>query len=269
MDKFKQFAKEYEDLKALAGSYPADENEFEFYIETVLLRVWGANAMYSEDYAKAVQAISGRSRSAEEILKAMVAATDVKSAGQIPQFFADMVEDDVRTGGEAAEAFAKDLRSFLVGGASINGDFTIGESAAVSGEIRKLMQYALSRGAKIGYATGRNPEKVTPLKEDSYTVGQGGAPGPDLDLFFEALGQTFLRPAQMKREELASGGFFSGMPGAKDPNGAASSGMTAGKPGEGSGRPGENGGTAEAGGALSGGDAKADAPADAQASQDA
>ncbi|MDO5491926.1 MAG: AAA family ATPase, partial [Bacillota bacterium] len=93
-----------------------------------------------------------------------------------------------------------DLRSFLVGGAFINGDFTVAESAAVSREIRDLMTYALRKGVKIDYAIGRIKEKTTPLKEESYRQDAPAGPGvqdgleapgiPDLTGLFGGAAQT-------------------------------------------------------------------------------
>ncbi len=211
MDKFKQFGKEYEELKQSVSDYlQKNPDEFEFYVETALLRIWSSNARYSEDYAKAVRAISGKSRSGQEILKAMTASLDADTANQIPQFFADMTADDFENASGKTKKFTEGFRSLLVGGACINGDFTIEESNAVTAEVRKLMTYALSKGVKIGYATGRNREKTTPLKEESYVAGTASAAGFDLDMLFDVMDQTFLRPAQMKRDEL-NGDLFSGL----------------------------------------------------------
>lgn len=227
MDKFGQLAKEYDALQRRADRFLRDSpDEFEFYIETALLRIWAGNGRYSEDYAKAIQAISGKARSPEEILKAMMACVEQNAQNAIPEFFDRMVAADFEKGTRGTKAFVDDLRSFLVGGAFINGDFTVAESAAVSREIRDLMAYALRKGVKIDYAIGRLKEKTTPLKEESYRQDAPAGPGvldgleapgiPDLIGLFGGTAQT------------GTSGLFeaAGTPGAPDQLGTAQDAVT-------------------------------------------
>ncbi|MBQ6402255.1 MAG: AAA family ATPase [Firmicutes bacterium] len=106
----------------------------------------------------------------------MMACVDQEALNVIPEFFDRMAAEDFEKGTKRTKAFVDDLRSFLVGGAFINGDFTIAESAAVSKEIRGLMAHALRRGVKIDYAIGRVREKTTPLNEESYRRDEPAGP---------------------------------------------------------------------------------------------
>ena len=112
MDKIKQFKSEYDKLAKKAAPHLGDNPDgFEFYIESCLLRIWAANGRYAEDYAKAIEAISGKSRTGEEILKAMIGGVDAKAAGTVPGFFAAMVDSDFENGTKDAMEFIDGLKS--------------------------------------------------------------------------------------------------------------------------------------------------------------
>ena len=226
MDKYQQLKKEYDLLQKACGPYLEAAgkdagNEFEYYIESAMLRIWGANGRYSEDYARAIQAISGQERTPVQITRAMLDSLEPARVGSIPPFFARMVdaefnaglapgvgqpafdgESDAKAGqsrgGFRTKDFIVDLKSLLAGAAFINGDFTIDESNMLSAEMKKLMTYAIGKGVKVDYAAGRIKDRVTPLKEDSYV-------SPDLqasvsaETIFDALDRDFLRPAGMPK----------------------------------------------------------------------
>lgn len=205
MDKFKQLSSERETLRSMLTPYLKDHpEEFDHYVQTVLLRIWAANGRYSDDYAKAIEALSGKTRTADEILKAMIGGVDGNGTPGIPRFFSEMVDVDFAESTGDTKKFIGGIKSLLVGGAYINGDFTVEESSALSEEIKRLMTFAISKGVKVDYATGRIKEKTTDLKEDSYR--QENISQIDDLSFFDALAEGFLRPVHAKREELAGTG---------------------------------------------------------------
>ena len=185
MDKFEQLKKEYDLLESFCRPWLAEPGEFEFYIETAMLRIWSANGKYSDDYAGAIRAISGKDRTAVQITKAMLDSTEPSELVKIPSFFARMVDDDFNAGTSKAKAFVGDLKSLLAGAAFINGDFTIEESNMLSAELKRLMTYSISKGVKVDYSTGRIRQRVTPLKEDSY-VSAGTQAEVSAELIFDA-----------------------------------------------------------------------------------
>lgn len=195
MDKFEQLKKEYDLLESFCRPWLAEPGEFEFYIETAMLRIWSANGKYSDDYAGAIRAISGKDRTAVQITKAMLDSTEPSELVKIPSFFARMVDDDFTAGTSKAKAFVGDLKSLLAGAAFINGDFTIEESNMLSAELKRLMTYSISKGVKVDYSTGRIRQRVTPLKEDSY-VSAGTQAEVSAELIFDALDRDFLRPGR-------------------------------------------------------------------------
>ena len=195
MDKYEQLKREFDLLQKSCADFldPGNTSEFEFYVETAMLRIWGSNGRYSESYAKAVQAISGKSHTPVQITRAMLDSVEPAEISKIPSFFARMVAKDFETGSRNAKDFVGDLKSLLAGAAFINGDFTIEESNMLSTELKKLMTYAISQGVKVDYSTGRIREKVTPLKEDSY-VNPSDQAQVNASLMFDALDRDFLRP---------------------------------------------------------------------------
>ncbi|MBQ9060382.1 MAG: AAA family ATPase [Firmicutes bacterium] len=158
-----------------------------------MLRIWSANGKYSEDYATAIEAISGKRRTPVQITQAMLDSTEPAEASKIPSFFARIVADDFASGGHRARSFIGDLKSLLAGAAFINGDFTIEESNTLSAELKKLMMYSISQGVKVDYSTGRIRQRITPLKEDSYVTAETQA-AVSAEVIFDALDRDFLRP---------------------------------------------------------------------------
>ena len=240
MDKFEQLKKEYDLLESSCRLWLDESNEFEYYIETAILRIWSANGRYSEDYGKAIEAISGKSRTAVQITRAMLDSTEPAEISKIPSFFDRMVSDDFESGSHHAKDFVGDLKSLLAGAAFINGDFTIEESNMLSTELKKLMTFAISKGVKVDYATGRIREKVTPLKDSSY-VDPGAQAEVSAELIFDALDRDFLRPGGRSGDKpgaCSSGG--------KDPS--DSSGLNSSIFDQPSGGPGGNSGGGQNGG---------------------
>ena len=198
MDKYEQLKREFDLLQNFCSPWLAgNDSEFEYYIESAMLRIWSGAGRYSEDYAKAVLAVSGKDRSAAQIMKAMLDSAEPAEQAKVPSFFARMVSDDFDQGTRQAKQFVNDLKSLLAGAAFINGDFTIEESNLLSAELKKLMTYAISKGVKIDYSTGRIRERITPLKEDSY-VSPGDQALVSSELIFDALDRDFLRPGRRK-----------------------------------------------------------------------
>lgn len=219
MDKFEQLKREYDLLQKSCAEFldPASPNEFEYYIELAMLRIWSANGRFSEDYAKAVQAISDKQRTPTQILQAMLDSIETAEMAKIPAFFARMVAADFENGTKNTKNFVGDLKSLLAGAAFINGDFTIEESNMLSAELKKLMMYAISQGVKVDYSTGRIREKVTPLKEDSY-VNPDEQARFNAEMMFNALDRDFLRPGG-RRSGSGSSGSGSGSSGSGSSSG--------------------------------------------------
>lgn len=194
MDKFEQLKKEFDLLQRSCQDQLDDPSEFEYYVEMAMLRIWSANGKYSEDYASAIEAISGKRRTPVQITRAMLDSAEPAEVSKIPSFFARIVADDFADGGRRARSFIGDLKSLLAGAAFINGDFTIEESNMLSAELKKLMMYSISQGVKVDYSTGRIRTRITPLKDDSYVDPETQA-AVSAELIFDALDRDFLRPA--------------------------------------------------------------------------
>ena len=238
MDRFEQLKKEFDLLQRSCQDQLDDPNEFEYYIETAMLRIWSANGKYSEDYATAIEAISGKRRSPVQITRAMLDSTEPAETTKIPSFFARIVADDFADGGRRAKSFIGDLKSLLAGAAFINGDFTIEESNMLSAELKKLMMYSISQGVKVDYSTRRIRERITPLKEDSY-VDPGEQAAVSAEVIFDALDRDFLRPGgkaggRRNGSDAGGAGGLTGGGGGRDGAGGAG-GLSGGADGSGEG----------------------------------
>ena len=246
MDKFEQLKKEFDLLQRSCQDQLDDPNEFEYYVETAMLRIWSANGKYSEDYATAIEAISGKRRTPVQVTRAMLDSTEPAETSKIPSFFARIVAADFADGGRRAKSFIGDLKSLLAGAAFINGDFTIEESNMLSAELKKLMMYSISQGVKVDYSTGRIREKITPLKEDSY-VDPGEQAAVSAEVIFDALDRDFLRPGGKGRGRGngSDAGGAGGVGGADGAGGGDDAGGAGGLTGGGGGRD----GAGDAGGA--------------------
>ena len=242
MDKFEQLKKEFDLLQRSCQDQLDDPNEFEYYVEAAMLRIWSANGKYSEDYASAIEAISGKRRTPVQVTRAMLDSTEPAETSKIPSFFARIVAADFADGGRRAKSFIGDLKSLLAGAAFINGDFTIEESNMLSSELKKLMMYSISQGVKVDYSTGRIRERITPLKEDSY-VDPGEQAAVSAEVIFDALDRDFLRPGGKGRGRGA--GDAGGVGGADGAGGGDDAGGAGGLTGGGGGRD----GAGDAGGA--------------------
>ncbi len=226
MDRFEQLTYEFRKLREQIEPFLKDgpAEEYENYTLSVILRIWGHNGRYSEDYAKAVEAISGKSRTPVQITRAMVDQLESIGNSGVPVFFARMVEADFGKSSHHARDFVDDFKSLLVGAACINGDFTVEESGAVSAEMKKLMTYAIGQGVKIDYATARIREKTTPLNEESYIDPKSQA-DVDTEVVFDALDRDFLRPENLRTGDSGknpgktggAGGAVPGGPDSEDP----------------------------------------------------
>ena len=246
MDRFEQLKKEFDLLQRSCQDQLDDPNEFEYYVETAMLRIWSANGKYSEDYASAIEAISGKRRTPVQVTRAMLDSTEPAETSKIPSFFARIVADDFADGGRRAKSFIGDLKSLLAGAAFINGDFTIEESNMLSAELKKLMMYSISQGVKVDYSTGRIRERITPLKEDSY-VDPGEQAAVSAEVIFDALDRDFLRPggkAGGRRNgsdaggdggSTGGGGGRDGAGGAGSADGSGAGGLSGGADGSGEG----------------------------------
>ncbi|MDO4870097.1 MAG: AAA family ATPase [Bacillota bacterium] len=147
VDKFEQLKKDFSGLEQLAAGIggEAAAAELRQFTAECAIRVWSKDTKYSQDYSKALETITGKPYSEQELRNEMEAVRYSLSGPDTPKFYIDMAGHD-----SAISEFITGFNSLLVSLADINGDFTVGES----NEVQRLMYIFYSHGRANGYGGG-------------------------------------------------------------------------------------------------------------------
>lgn len=130
-------------------------NEVELFLQALTVRMWSMNKMYSTDYKKTLEALSGKQYSQAQISTAMDCAGEANRMFKIPE---------VIKNSNQKEQLLDAIGEYLVSASFINGDFTMDEAVAWS-EIMNLIKNEVLED----YRFAIDPEKkVTRLNESSY-----------------------------------------------------------------------------------------------------
>lgn len=130
-------------------------NEVELFLQALTVRMWSMNKMYSTDYKKALETLSGKKYSQAQISTAMNCAGEANRMFNIPK---------VIKNSNQKEQLLDMIGEYLVSASFINGDFTMDEAIAWS-EIMNLIKNEVLED----YRFAIDPEKkVTGLNESSY-----------------------------------------------------------------------------------------------------
>ena len=142
MDKFEQLTEEFKNLEQLTANFCDEPKEFQHYTEECAVRIWGKNKGYSEDYAKALEVITGKGYTQQQVETVMDSFRGKVSGPDVPQFFRKMVGND-----KEVSSFISGFNSLLVAIAEINGDFTLEEA----NEVQRIMYTFYNTGKSSGY----------------------------------------------------------------------------------------------------------------------
>ena len=143
MDKFEQLKEDYRKLEQLTAGFAGSEKEFQHYTEECAVRIWGKNNTYEEDYAKALEAITGKSYTQQQVETVMDSFKGKVQGPDVPRFFKNMAGSDKETA-----SFISGFNSLLVALAEINGDFTLEEA----NEVQRIMYTFYKTGKSSGYS---------------------------------------------------------------------------------------------------------------------
>jgi SpoVK/Ycf46/Vps4 family AAA+-type ATPase len=114
-----------------------------------------------------LNAVTGEKYTVEQVVTAMACCGAPERKLAVPDFFKDVVEQDVGTEKKNTVEIVESLNNLLVETAMINGDFTLKEANCVSNIIDNLTQYGVSHGTNL-FAPTDNFGKVTEMKLDTY-----------------------------------------------------------------------------------------------------
>lgn len=170
MDKYEELKNEFTSLadftsEAIKDKYWAEE--FQLYVVAVSMYLWSKNVLYSPDYAAALQAITGKQYTIDQILTAMSCCGDDERQLAVPNFFKTMV-----SGCDSVQRWLSDFSSLLAAIAMINGDFTIGEAKALADITDQLTEYARSNGVDTSSVYITSPQ-TTEINDESYLKNDG------------------------------------------------------------------------------------------------
>lgn len=174
MDKYEELRNEYTRLADFTVESVKDEHcreELLLYVVASGMRIWSQNELYSPDYATALQAITGKRYSIDQILTAMSCSGEENRQLSIPSFFKKLVEE-YNTGRYFVQRWISDFSSLLAAVAMINGDFTIGEAKAHKRITDSLIKYAQNNGVDTSSIQIASPQ-TTAMKDDSYLQNDG------------------------------------------------------------------------------------------------
>ena len=169
MDKYAELKSEYESLFDFIKEHVPgiQEDAFSLYFTAVILKIWGSNILYSLDYSTLLSLIAGERYTVEQVVTAMGCCGDTERILLVPDWFAELVKLDLRSGSSYASEFIRKYNDLLVGAAMINGDFTIEEAICLSSVIDGLVERAARDGLRIS-SVPDNYMKITEKNYDSY-----------------------------------------------------------------------------------------------------
>lgn len=145
MDKFEQLQNDYRSLEELVSGFcsKGKENEFQHFTEECAVRIWSKNLSCPEEYAKALEIITGKPYTDAQIETVVGSFRGSTQAPHVPQFYVNMAGHDKEIG-----SFITGFNSLLVSLASINGDFNLEEA----NEVQRIMYVFYSQGKAGGYS---------------------------------------------------------------------------------------------------------------------
>jgi len=145
MDKVEQMKlrEEYKNLENLTEVYCGGigSKEFQHFAEECAVRIWGKEGQYSEDYAGALEVITGKSYTQQQVQAVMDSFGGDVQGPEVPKFYKNMTGHD-----NDISKFLTGFNSFLVSLASLNGDFSLEEANEVQRIMYKFYSYGRSRG---------------------------------------------------------------------------------------------------------------------------
>jgi len=185
MDKFEQLREDYKSLERLTEVYCGGmgSKEFQHFAEECAVRVWGKDRQYTDEYPKALEIITGKSYTRQQIETVMDSFGGNVQGPAVPAFFKNMTGHD-----NDISKFLTGFNSLLVSLASINGDFTLEEANEVQRIMYKFYSFGRSRGFSglLSPVFGAMDELLGSVPQDT-NLGAGEDPLDNLDEFQKEL----------------------------------------------------------------------------------
>lgn len=172
MSTYSELADEYRALvDFITDQAPlAFEDEIMRYVSACALRIWSGNELFSPEYTEALKALTGIDYTPGQILTAMDCCADMSRAFKLPEFFGRVVKVNKteNTDDAYSRILIEKLNRLFVGLASVNGDFTIEEAAAITTITTQLSEYCSTEGLRSRETEYDFTRHITNRKSDGY-----------------------------------------------------------------------------------------------------
>ena len=183
MDKYEQLREDFNKLEYLTSVYcKGGAKEFQHFAEECAVRIWSKDRHYTDEYPRALEIITGKSYTEQQIETVMDSFSGRVQGPEVPKFFDNMTGHD-----NDISKFLTGFNSFLVSLASINDDFTLDEA----NEVQRIMYKFYSFGRSNGFSGLLSPvfgamDELLGSVPDSVNLG-GDSTTDSLDEFQKEL----------------------------------------------------------------------------------
>ena len=171
MGNYSDLKSEYQDIQnsvaeALSGYEDASEN-LQSYFTTAVLRVWGAEPLFSPEYTHILNDVLEQDYSMEQIATSLECMRDPIVRMILPDFYNALIEADQASDTTYTDQFLTRFNELMVGMAMANGDFTIKESSCLKKIMYQLIKHARKNGLTVSDLADHSSE-VTKRNKDNY-----------------------------------------------------------------------------------------------------
>ena len=139
-----------------------DKTKVEKFLLSISLRIWACNSFYAKEYGEALNILTGKQYTMEQILTAMFCCGDERREFSTPEFLKEI------TVSVQQKEIVNYIGDFLAAVALINGDFTIEEANCWNEIMEQLKERCLSSVA-VSLVLSFNPkEHITAQNREGY-----------------------------------------------------------------------------------------------------
>jgi len=172
MNRYNDLKKEYSQLvEQIQNADPdncVDETEIQSYLLAAALMIWGANVHYSPEYAKALEAVTGKYYTPAQIVTAMECVSEKKRWLNLPDFVKGAVQKDLDSGTDNSREMMDAVVRLLAALAAVNDDLTLEEANVLEAVSGWLHDYADLQGIARDVSLYNIAAHVTPRNPEGY-----------------------------------------------------------------------------------------------------
>lgn len=171
MEKYKVIHDSFQTLLALSKPFFTDKDEDELYpyVSTCAAKIWAQNDQrYSPVYIQALKACSGLEHDEPQMRAVLATLADPRYYPLTPEFFENMVKEELRRPRGMCEKFLSVLQTLLLELARANGDLTFDEASMADQIIGSIFSFCYAKGLRVPVKKIQFQKYLTELNESSY-----------------------------------------------------------------------------------------------------